>query len=45
MKGLGDLVHKATKITGVQAIVKAVTSDCGCEKRREILNNKFPFKK
>ncbi len=42
-KGLGDTIARATKATGINALVKAVTKDCGCKKRQEKLNNMFPY--
>ena len=40
-EGLGDIVAGAIKVTtGIQA-----TKDCGCTKRKEILNKWIPFHK
>jgi len=49
-KGLGDSIEKFTKVTGVKNIVDAVNKlrgkkDCGCNKRKQTLNEKFPYKK
>jgi hypothetical protein len=49
-KGLGDSIEKITKATGIKSIVDAVNKargvkDCGCNKRKEALNKKFPYKK
>ena len=48
-KGLGDTIEKITKATGVkniiQTISKTVKKDCGCNKRKKILNKVFPYKK
>ena len=49
-KGLGDSIEKFTKATGVKNIVEAVNKlrgkkDCGCNKRKQTLNEKFPYKK
>ena len=49
-KGLGDTVEKITKATGIKSIVDAVNKargvkDCGCNKRKGILNRAFPYKK
>jgi hypothetical protein len=42
-KGLGDTIEKITTATGVKNVVekvsKATGKDCGCNKRKEILNN------
>jgi len=43
-KGLGDTIEKIAKITGIKKVVEAVTEDCGCQKRKEMLNKKFPYK-
>jgi hypothetical protein len=41
-RGLGDIVHTVAQVTGVAAVVKAVAPDCGCEQRRQALNQSFP---
>jgi len=43
-KGLGDTVEKFTKATGLKRLVERVSKDCGCEQRKEYLNDKFPYK-
>lgn len=43
-KGLGDSIEKVTKATGLKKLVKMMTKDCGCEERRDKLNEKFPYK-
>ena len=50
-KGLGDSIHKFTKITGIKTLTelasKKITGKpggCGCNKRKEWLNNQFPYK-
>ena len=47
-RGLGDVVERAGRITGVQRIVKTVEKvtgrKCGCDKRRADLNREIPFK-
>ena len=46
--GLGDVVEKVTKATGIKKLVETFTpdgKDCGCDKRKEKLNNvrmRFP---
>ncbi len=50
IKGLGDVVHKVAKITQMDKVAKFVAktagkSDCGCKKRQDTLNKRFPFKK
>lgn len=47
-KGLGDTIDKITTATGIKAAVKAVTNavgidDCGCEARRNALNEAVPY--
>tara|TARA_R110000764_G_scaffold91474_1_gene174575 strand:+ start:140 stop:559 length:420 start_codon:yes stop_codon:yes gene_type:complete len=45
-KGIGDSIEKIAKVTGVKAIVEAVAGDdCGCGKRKEWLNQRFPYAK
>jgi hypothetical protein len=47
LRGLGDAVAAVTEATGIAAAVKAVSKalgkDCGCGKRRQALNERFPF--
>lgn len=43
--GLGDVVEKVTDATGIKKLVKGLTTDCGCDRRRERLNRLFPFYK
>jgi hypothetical protein len=47
--GLGDVVESITKATGIKAVVDKVAEvtgkDCGCNKRKEKLNNLFTFNK
>ena len=46
-KGLGDTIEKITKATGIKKVVdkvnKVTGKDCGCGKRKETLNNLFPY--
>ena len=46
-KGLGDTFEAITKATGIKKVVvkisKATGKDCGCDKRKEYLNKKFPY--
>jgi len=48
-KGLGDDIEKVTKKTGVKKAVDWFSDktgvDCGCEKRKEKLNELFKYKK
>ena len=48
-KGLGDTIEKMIKTSGVDKIIekinKKVGKDCGCGKRKNILNKVFPYKK
>jgi hypothetical protein len=38
--GLGDLIEKITIYTGIKWIVKKIwKEDCGCDERKENLNN------
>lgn len=44
--GLGDTVEKVFRKTGIDKVAKAVLGeDCGCDKRQELLNDLFPYKK
>lgn len=43
IRGLGDVVQRVMKATGVSAVVKAVAPGCGCSARQERLNKAFPF--
>jgi len=46
-KGLGDTVEKVFKYTGIKQVVEAFTpegEDCGCDKRKDKLNNLFRYK-
>lgn len=47
-KGLGDTIEKITTVTGIKKIVETVTKavgkeDCGCNKRKDALNQRFPY--
>lgn len=48
-RGFGDTIEKFTKTTGIKYIVDKISEvtgkDCGCNARKETLNNKFPYKK
>lgn len=49
IKGMGDLISKATKAVGADKLAEKIAKtlgyeDCGCEKRREDWNYKIPFK-
>lgn len=47
-KGLGDDIHLLAKKTRLDLLAKlfekATGRDCGCDKRREQLNNLIPYK-
>ena len=43
-KGLGDTIAKFTKATGINKIADKVPGGCGCNKRKQILNDMFPYK-
>ena len=46
-KGLGDTIEKITSATGIKSVVYKVSEGlnipCGCQKRKEALNNMFPY--
>lgn len=48
-KGLGDTIEKITEATGIKAgvekLAQAIGWDCGCDERKRILNEIFPYKK
>jgi hypothetical protein len=49
-EGFGDTIAYLTNLLKIDKAVKAVTEalgieDCGCERRRETLNEIFPYKK
>ena len=48
-KGLGDTIAKITHATGLDIVAEKVAKamgkeDCGCNRRREKLNELFPYK-
>ena len=44
-KGLGDTIEKITTTTGIKKVIhKIAGEDCGCNKRKNILNKVFPYK-
>ena len=48
-KGLGDSIEKFTKTTGIKSLTTFLHSnglikDCGCNKRKEVLNKAVPYK-
>lgn len=48
-KGLGDTIAKITHATGLDVVAESVAKalgkeDCGCKRRREKLNELFPYK-
>ena len=49
-KGLGDTIAKFTHLTKIDVLAEKVAhamgeEDCGCKRRREKLNELFPYKK
>ena len=46
-KGLGDTIQKITKATGINKVVNKISEvtkkDCGCNKRKQNLNERFPY--
>ena len=48
-RGLGDSIEKITKATGLRSLTHIAAravglEDCGCDKRKAWLNNKFLIK-
>jgi hypothetical protein len=45
-EGLGDTLEKVFKATGIDKVAKWIAGeDCGCDKRKEKLNQMFPYRK
>jgi|TARA_R110000737_G_scaffold110802_1_gene143776 hypothetical protein len=48
-KGLGDTIEKFTKMTGIKKMMEVIEVEtgggCGCDKRKDKLNEIFPYKK
>ena len=49
-EGLGDTVAKVTNALGIDKLAEKIAhlagqEDCGCNRRREKLNELFPYKK
>lgn len=49
-EGLGDTIADITDFLKIDKLVKSVTQamgieDCGCERRKDKLNEMFPYKK
>ena len=46
-QGLGDTIEQLTEVTGIKKVVEmfseATGIDCGCDERKEKLNNLFPY--
>ena len=48
-KGLGDSIQKITRVTGLKTLAEIAAhamgyEDCGCDKRKNWLNDQFPYK-
>lgn len=48
-KGLGDTIAKITNAVGLDKVAESIAKsvgkeDCGCNKRRQKLNDMFPYK-
>lgn len=49
-EGLGDSIANVTRITKLDKLVENLSKlagkeDCGCKKRQDKLNKKFPYKR
>ena len=42
-KADAELYDKFTKATGIKKLADSIPGGCGCEKRKEMLNKKFPY--
>lgn len=47
VEGLGDVIAGITEFTGIKKVVNTIAKktgkDCGCKKRQEMLNKRFPM--
>ncbi len=43
-KGLGDIIEKFTKITGIKKMIEKANVKCGCDEKQNKLNKLFPNK-
>jgi len=47
-RGLGDSIASFTQKTGIKTVVNKIANSlnkpCGCKKRQDYLNKKFPYK-
>jgi hypothetical protein len=43
-KGAGDVVEAITTATGIKTVVDTLFGDCGCGARKDLMNEKFPFR-
>ena len=37
-QGLGDVIEKFTKATGIKKIADSIPGGCGCKERKELFN-------
>ena len=37
-QGLGDVIDRFTKATGIKKLVDKIPGDCGCRERKELFN-------
>ena len=45
-QGLGDTIEQITEVTGIKKLVNFIAGeDCGCDARKEKLNEWFPYRK
>jgi hypothetical protein len=49
-EGFGDTIADLTELLKIDKLVKSVIEalgieDCGCERRKDVLNEMFPYKK
>jgi hypothetical protein len=45
-QGLGDTIEQITEATGIKKLVEFIAGeDCGCEERKQKLNEWFPYRK
>ena len=44
-KGVGDTIEKFTEATGIKKLASSIPGGCGCQSRKDKLNNLFPYNK
>ncbi len=42
-KGIGDTIERITNAIGISGMIESISKNCGCKKRKEKLNQLFPY--